>query len=296
VIRHEGGRAILIQEYEDPRFDRIVCLGLRMKIPVFASFQGGDRTSSWLEERVRRHSIERSAGLIISSRSERNRVERRYAGWLPPIADIPNPLRAEDWKPLPKAKAREELGIDPEAFLAFNHGRIDIHRKGLDTLVDAWSNFQSLPNEQLVMIGSGQDAEPFARLLEERKPKGLSWHSEYTVDRDQLRRWLSAADVYVTASRIEGMPVAPLEAMSCALPIVATDANGLSDILASGETSGGLLVPKGDAQQFADALRTLRDNGDLRERLGRAAFSRVRNCYSVETVAEQLEVFLARCQ
>lgn len=292
VIDKERARAILVQEYEDPRFDRIVRLGRQMKIPVFATFQGGDQTLSWLEECIRPRSLERSSGLIIPSQFERARVERKYSVRLPPIADIPNPLRAGDWKPLPKAKARDALGIEPNAFVAVNHGRIDIKRKGLDTLVEAWSIFRSRPDEQLVIIGTGQDADLFAALLAESKPDGLRWLSEYTVDRQLILRWLSAADVYVTASRIEGMPVAPLEAMACGLPVVATDAKGLSDILIGGERHGGLLVPKGDPVLLAEALRTLRNNVAFRDKLGKAAVARVKKSYSVETVAEKLKIFL----
>jgi starch synthase len=292
VIRNEGCQAILAQEYEDPRFDRTVALGRRLGIPVFASFQGGDWTASWLEEWVRPRSIARCAGLIIASQAERRRVEQKYAGRLPPIAEIPNPLQADEWKPIPKAEARRSLGIDQDAFVAFNHGRIDIRRKGLDTLVDAWIGFRTHQNEHLIMIGSGQDAERFAALLEERKPAGLKWHNEYTVDRHLIRQWLSASDVYVTASRIEGMPVAPLEAMACGLPIVATDANGLSDILSGGEACGGLIVKRDDPQAFSEALTRLRNDAEYRMSLGAAALKRVQGRYSIEMVGEDLKKFI----
>lgn len=294
VIRHEHCNAILTQEYEDPRFDLIVRLGRRLGLPVFASYQGGDWTASWLEEWVRPRSMKRSSGLIIASRSERNRVEQKYAGRLPPIAEIPNPLRIEEWQPLPKAETRRSLGIDQNIFLAFNHGRIDIYRKGLDTLIDAWTRFRTDEQEHLVMIGSGQDAMRFGALLDKHQPPGVNWRNEYTTDRDLIRRWLSAADVYVTASRVEGMPVAPLEAMACGLPIIATEANGLADILAGGEGCGGLLVPPGDAVSFSDSLRKLRGDADYRAQLGKAARKRVKECYSIDKVASDLKAFISR--
>lgn len=296
IVRKEGCQAILAQEYEDPRFDRTVALGRRLGLPVFASFQGGDRTASWLEERVRPGSIAACAGLIIASQAERQRVEQKYAGRLPPIAEIPNPLQADEWKPISKAEARRSLGIDQDTFLAFNHGRIDIVRKGLDTLVDAWIEFQSGSDEQLVMVGSGQDADRFAALLAERRPAGLNWQNQYTVDRDLIRQWLSAADVYVTASRVEGMPVAPLEAMACGLPIIATDANGLTDILSGGEACGGLIVKRGDVAGFSRALTRMRQDTDLRHRLGAAAMKRVQQEYSIDTVGAKLKRFIEQAR
>ena len=64
---------------------------------------------------------------------------------------------------------------------------------------------------------------------------------------------LSAADVYVFPSRHEGLPVAPLEAMACGLPVVAADATGVEDVV--GDT--GLVVPRGDVDALAVALDDL---------------------------------------
>lgn len=288
LIRSECCRALIVQEYEDARFDLLVSLGDRLGIPVYASFQGGDRTASWVESMFRARSIARSAGLIIPSAAERQRVRQRYGLRLPGIAAIPNPIDARQWQPIPREAARRQLGIAPDAFLAINHGRIDVRRKGLDVLVEAWSMLKQGEGDRLVVIGSGQDDARFAELLQRQAVPGLEWHAGYDTDRQRLRTWLSAADVYVTASRIEGMPVAPLEGMACGLPLVASDAQGLADILEAGEDHGGLLVPTGDAAALAGALQRLRVAPALRTRLGRAARARVESAFSIETVGAAL--------
>lgn len=294
IIRQEGCSTLIAQEYEDARFDLLVGLGERIGIPVYASFQGGDRSASWVEGVIRPRSIGRSAGLIIPSSSERQRVRRRYGSRLPEIAAIPNPIDAGQWKAMPKEHARRILGIAPEAFLAVNHGRIDIRRKGLDVLVDAWAALNRGDRDRLVVIGSGQDDAPFADLLRERAVPGLDWQAGYDTDRERLRTWLSAADIYVTASRIEGMPVAPLEAMACGLPVLASDAHGLADILEAGEEHGGLLIPAGDAKALAAGFQRLRADPALRARLGAAARVRVESSFSIETVAAALRDFLPK--
>jgi len=109
-----------------------------------------------------------------------------------------------------------------------------------------------------------------------------------------MRRWLSAADLYVSASRIEGMAVAPLEALSCSLPIVATDASGMKDIV-PGEGSGGVLVPQdgGDvAGDLANAMvRFLKDDA-YRRRIGAAGRIWVEERFSVQAVSQALDDFL----
>jgi glycosyltransferase involved in cell wall biosynthesis len=284
--------AILAQEYEYTRFDALAWLAHRMSIPLYATFQGGDRTLSWIEAIARQASLRACSGLIVASSAERERLAKAYPRIALKIANIPNPLDSEEWKAISRQDARESLGLSSETFIVVNHGRIDIRRKGLDVLVKAWSAFAEHVSSELVIIGSGQDREIFAKLLSEAGLANVRWLSDYTTDRSLIRRWLSAADAYVTASRVEGMPVAPLEAMACGLPIVATDAQGLPDILANGEESGGLMVRKDQPEEIALALKRLKANLDMRERLGQAARKRIEESFSLAAVAAAFDCLL----
>jgi len=120
----------------------------------------------------------------------------------------------------------------------------------------------------------------------------VQWLNEFVHDRTTIRCYLSAGDVYAFASRHEGFPVALIEAMACQLPVVAADAKGVPDILAEGETSGGLVVPRNDAPALARALgRLLGDEAWSRE-LGRRARRRIETSFSLEAVGIQLRAFL----
>jgi starch synthase len=291
TLVREGCTAILVQEYEYARFHRLVRLGRSLGIPVLATFQGGDRPLSPIEALVRPGSLRKSSGLIVASAAERARIAQRYGRSVPPVSDVPNPLDTTEWQAIDRGEARRRLGLDPHGFLAINHGRIAIFRKGLDILLQAWAR---CGNVGLVVIGSGEDDEPFGDLLRKANLPNVQWQASYSTERALMRTWLSAADIYVTASRIEGMPVAPLEAMACGLPIVATDAQGLPDILAGGERSGGLIVAKNDPAALAEAVLRLRANGELRRRLGKAGRARVESAFSVAEVGAQLDRILRR--
>ncbi|MET0379022.1 MAG: glycosyltransferase family 4 protein [Spongiibacteraceae bacterium] len=289
VMERECCRAIMIQEYEYTRFDLLVRLAAQLRIPAYATFQGGDRTLSWVEKRVRKFSMKACAGLIIASSAERARVEQVYRHSHPEIARISNPLDCDEWRAIPRATARNLLGLSSEVFIAIEHCRIDIWRKGLDVLIDAWSSSR---DGKLVIIGSGQDREAFTHMLSEHNVSNVQWIDGYTTDRQLIRNWLSAADVYVMASRVEGMPVAPLEAMACGLAVIATDAQGLPDILSEGENSGGILVPRENATALAAAIDRVRSSAELREKLGRAARVRVESAFSIPAVGNALRIFL----
>jgi starch synthase len=123
---------------------------------------------------------------------------------------------------------------------------------------------------------------------------GVLWLNEFVHDRTTIRRYLSAADVYAFASRHEGFPVALIEAMACNLPVVATDAQGVPDILEGGEASGGLMVPRDDSSALALALGRVLDNPAWSRELGKRARSRIEACFSLESVGKQLRAFFDR--
>src|SRR5262249_14769881 len=78
----------------------------------------------------------------------------------------------------------------------------------------------------------------------------------------------------------------------CGLPIIATDAQGLPDILEGGERSGGLLVPRNDAAAIKAAIKRLRNDPDLRRRLSRAARQRIEQKFSISAVGWGFDTFL----
>jgi len=292
VLRREGCTAILAQDYEHPRFDALVVLARALQLPIYASFQGGDVTLSQLERAVRRRSLLACRGLVVASHRERVRLAQRYRAPAEMIADTPNPVDVAGWTAEPRQQARAALGLPHDAFVVLNHGRIDIWRKGLDVLVEAWRHVAAAaPDARLVVLGSGQDREAFAALAVE--VPSLTWVADYVTDPPLVRRWLSAADAYVTLSRIEGMPVAPLEAMACGLPLVASDAHGLADIFQGREAAGGQLVPREDPRAAAEAILALHASPGLRARLGAAARETVERCYDLEPVGRALAAALA---
>jgi starch synthase len=123
---------------------------------------------------------------------------------------------------------------------------------------------------------------------------GIQWVDRYELDRAAMRRYLSAADLYVLPSRMEGFPVAPLEAMACGLPIIGTDIPAMLDILEGGTASGGLIVPRENPHALAQAMLRLLEDPNLCRDLGRRARDNVEGRYSVPAVGRQLNDMLTR--
>jgi glycosyltransferase involved in cell wall biosynthesis len=289
---------VLVQEYEYARFDILTILGRLARIPVFATFQGAGPPSTWLEAFIRPGSLRLVRRLLIASEMERARVQTTY--WVPDsmIATIPNPIDVSAYRQQDRDQARRDLGIAPSARVVVSHGRIAGHAKGLDVLVDAWRRVvasKEVDEPLLLLIGDGPDGDRLDELLREVPAGTVRWHREFVLDRTALCTFLSAADTYVIASRREGFAVAPLEAMACGLPVIATDAPGLADLVGGAKVTFGTIVPQGDPAKLAEALIDRLSSFDETRSLGLAALCEVER-YSLATVGRKLNDVFSKAE
>jgi glycosyltransferase involved in cell wall biosynthesis len=88
----------------------------------------------------------------------------------------------------------------------------------------------------------------------------------------------------------EGVPIALIEAMAAGVPIVASDCGAVRDIVDDGQQ--GYLVPVGDVDRFADRLRLLAGDADLRAQLGKAGRARAEREFNIERTARAYEDLL----
>ncbi|MFL5907559.1 MAG: glycosyltransferase family 4 protein [Solirubrobacterales bacterium] len=292
VLREQGCEALICQDYEHPRFDWSVLLGRLTGTRVYGSFQGRHGKNR-LEDPGRRLAIRCSGGVIAGPRAEAERVKREYGLPDERVARILNPLDLGVWRPVDRPAARKEIGIAEADRVVAWHGRMEAHRKGLDVLLEAWEGLtRERPGRELMLllVGTGPDAGQISRELEARELPNVRWVNEHVVDQAEITRYLSAADVYAFPSRGEGLPVSPMEAMACGLPVVGADASGMPDLLEGEEV--GALVPRGDAAALQTALGRLVDDPDLALRLGSAARRRAEQTFSFEAVGPKLRDFV----
>ena len=290
-LRRENCQAILCQEYEYARFDSSVLLGKWMGLPTFATFQGGDRTKSWIEVPGRYLAMHCCNGAIVGNPTEFQRIRDRY--WIPrsKIARIFNPLEVAAWQGTDRTEARGALGIPLDAEVAVWHGRVELDPQGLDLLLAAWQQVcHDRPDRdlRLLILGPVHNPKAFQQRMDRMPLRGVIWFNQLIRDRAVIKQYLGASDVYAFPSGQEGFPVAPVEAMCCGLPVVATDVPGIPDILEHGEDSGGIVVPRGDVSAFAIALGRLLDDRPWSEKIGCRARSRAERCFSPETIGKQL--------
>lgn len=142
-----------------------------------------------------------------------------------------------------------------------------------------------------LLIGEG---ETRAMLEDQIRDAGLEHRVQLLghQPRHRVVQLLAAADVVAQPSivlpsgKMEGIPVALMEALAMERPVVATDISGVAELVEHDVT--GLLVAQQDAPGLADALRRLHRNPDLGARLGRAGRQRVVESFDLTRSARQL--------
>jgi starch synthase len=293
-LRHHDCAAMLCQEYEFPRFDVCVGLGRALRTPTYAIFQGGDYQRWRIERLVRPLTMRAADGFVVAPERESARIRRRYGVQRHKLARIPNPVDTDTWRPLERAAARRELGIPKAAGVVAWHGRVQLWKKGLDILVEAWASVTAarpLAELVLLLVGTGGDAGEVRSRIAERRLTNVVWVDRYLHDAGEIARLLAAADVYAFPSRHEGFPVAPIEAMACGLPVVSAAVSGMADVLGDGERTGGVLVPPGDAARLADAVAELLADPERSRELGEVARRRALE-FRPAAVGQRLREFL----
>jgi len=154
---------------------------------------------------------------------------------------------------------RREQGIaDDEMVIAFL-GRI-VMEKGLDVFADAIHAFAPLGLKyRVLVIGEG----PARAWFEQQLPNAIFAGQQTGAD---LARALASADVFLNPSITEAFGNVTLEAMACALPVIAAESTGATNLVHPDQT--GTLVDGAEPEEFADALAAYARDPELRRRHG----------------------------
>lgn len=135
------------------------------------------------------------------------------------------------------------------------------HVKNHKLIIDAFSEVQKqVPNIKLTILGDGELRN---ELEQQIKSYGLNNKIQLKGIVENVWDELNNADIYVMASNYEGLPLSILEAMACELPIIATKAGGVVDIVKNEEN--GLIIDIGNQKQLQDAIIKLCTDDALRE-------------------------------
>ena len=210
------------------------------------------------------------------------------------IVIIPCGFNKREFFPVNKARARAVLDLDPDEHIILQLGRI-VPRKGIDNVVRAIARLKdsSVPARLLIVGGQtykpnpGSDPE-IDRLMQIVRAEGLESRVSFMgrKDRDILKYYYSAADVFVTTPWYEPFGITPLEAMACGTPVIGANVGGIKYSVVNKYT--GFLIPPDDPGVLAEKLDLLLTDQRLLKTMSSNAIQWVNSEFTWAHVSERV--------
>ncbi len=196
---------------------------------------------------------------------------------------IPHGLRMRGAHRLRPQEARSRLDLPQGARIVLFVGRL-IRLKGVEYLIRAMPQvIEACPDARLVLVGEGEERPGLQALT---RSLGLDGRITFAGGRahEDVIGFMRAADVFVLPSLVESFGIVLVEAMSCGLPIVASNVMGIPSLIEDGVN--GVLVPPGDTSALAGAITRLLADPPASAGMARANARKAAN-YAMPRVADQ---------
>lgn len=246
------------------------------------------------EKAMGRRVAARAAAVIAISSA----VERYMTGpdlGLP--ADLVHTIRyGIDPAPFEQANARKQLrkewGIAERELVIGCVGRL-VEQKSIDTLIRAFALFinkcKGEHAAKLVIVGHGPLEESLRHCAQS---SGAADNIVWAGFREDVPAVMSAFDIFALSSIFEGFGLVLIEAMASGLPVIATRAGAIGEVVVDGVT--GLLAPVRQPLALLEAMGKLSEPR-VRERMGKAGRERVKQEFTLERMCESTEALYQRC-
>lgn len=194
-------------------------------------------------------------------------------------------INLEKFKPQTEDKKlylRQEYGYNADDFILMYAGELS-YRKHQDLLIKVAGKLKDrIPNLKVLLAGNGDLEEQYRKQIED-----LGVHSQVELlgFRKDIDNLMNLADLAVSASRQEGLPVNVMEAMATGLPLVVTDCRGNRDLVTDNEN--GYVVGIDEVERFSNAIEKLYYSVDLRNKFRENNLMKIRS-FSLHNVLKDM--------
>ncbi len=263
LLRTGCGRAMIMLPHPDVSPGAVLALSLLRRRSVAIAHLAPPGIAFTRARRLVYGLARRGGQTWVAVSRDNRRVLAAALGWdegavrviyngVPPLIDGGGPARAAA-----RARCRGALGLDAGARIVLSVGRLNV-QKGHDViLAGIGSVLARHPDVWWVWAGEGPERDALARRAAEA---GVSERVLMLGHVSDVADLMLASDLLVFPSRYEGLGIAVLEAHMAALPVIASDAGPLPEIVR--DRVDGLIVPVGDADALAEATAWALSNPD----------------------------------
>jgi glycosyltransferase involved in cell wall biosynthesis len=175
----------------------------------------------------------------------------------------------------------------PGKTIIYSAGRLS-EQKGFCYLIEAAAILKQTRNDLVFVVsGEGKLLQELQKQTSDAALQDSFIFSGFAAD---IYPFLKGCDLFVLSSLFEGMPNVVMEAMAMQKPVVATDVNGVRELMVEGKT--GLIVPPRDPLALATSIARVIDNPDMLAEFGKAGYERVNREFTMSAMASNLEGYL----
>ncbi len=254
-LKAEGAR-LIDAHFAYPDGEAAVRLGRWLDLPVTVTLRGTEVPHSRdpaLRPRLAR--TLRAAARIFTVSDSLRRLALELGADAARSEVVGNGVDVARFHPVDRAAARRALGLPADAQVLVSVGAL-VERKGMHRVIDCLPALieRHARLHYVIVGGASPEGDNRAELDVQVARLGLAGRVHFlgALPPDDLKTPLSAADVFVLATRNEGWANVFLEAMACGLPVVTTDVGGNAEVVCRAEL--GAIVPFGDAAALQRAL------------------------------------------
>jgi glycosyltransferase involved in cell wall biosynthesis len=254
-LKAQGAR-LIDAHFAYPDGEAAVKLGRWLGLPVTVTLRGTEVPHS-RQPALRRRIMRtlKAADRVFSVSDSLRRLALQLGVPAERTEVVGNGVDIERFQPVDRAAARAKFGLPADAKVLVSVGAL-VERKGMDRVIELMpALLEHHPGlHYLIVGGASPEGDNRAELEAQAARLGLAGRVHFlgALPPDELKWPLSAADVFVLATRNEGWANVFLEAMACGLPVVTTDVGGNAEVVCRPEL--GLLVPFGDGAALTAAL------------------------------------------
>lgn len=233
-------------------------------------------STNWLYRRATAH-------IVTTGEALRQQLHRDNGFPLDHMTSVRTGIDLTRFSPRNRTAAREQLGLGGGPVVGILATLRDW--KGHRHLLEAFALLRArFPEWRLLVVGDGPERERLGARVAEL---GIAEHVILAGNQDDVPAWLCAMDLFVLPSYgNEGVPQGIMQAMACALPVIATPVGAVREAVVEGVT--GLIVEPRDPPRLAEAMAQLMSDASRREALGAAGLAHARNEFGADIMVERM--------
>lgn len=258
-----------------PTFHHPITVDRDLAIESAPSLREKWKYRHWYKFVTMQKRVSRRFGRIITvSECAKNDISRDFG--IPPdrFRVIPNGINTDVFHPVP--------GVEREKNRIIATSSADTPLKGLRYLLHAVKLVSMNQEIKLTVVGKPKRDSEIVRLIGELEIEDLVTFTG-KIDHQEYLHQYAISNLAVVPSLYEGFGLPAGEAMACGVPVIATTAGALPEVVGD----AGILVPPANAEALAKAISDLLNNQDRARMLAQAGFKRVVNLFSWEKAAQK---------